>query len=525
MNDEAFLRAPDPGRAGPDKDFFENDDAGFIKHRNGLLARLAAIEKDVGQWAYGPLCYLRVRMRVEALAKSYRPNRAVLVPDLFPCVGAGAPGELFFRAPLIHFRRLRHRIASAEDHGETRRSRASGKVYHFVSRTRSEVGAIETIELAPVELKRGFAATDAVAAMTDPRAASGYIVELFEQQPLLASGDGDALGFRRAITSLQNILLETGKGLSATLLPNPGGVPYIEVILTTSPEPARLEDRRIVRSDAVLSAAPVRVDQNVARHESLLRRLAEHPLVRRIRFPVLIEATNAQAGALSAPFPSPARVADGRYPKVGVIDTGIAIPFAGWVQHRHDFLAEADCDPTHGTLVAGVLVAARLVNNSELGREEDGCDLVDIPLMPRVPFLSVYGQRGFEAFLEELEAALTEARDRFGVRVFNMSLNVTSPVDADTYSIYAARLDEIQDRLGIVIVNSAGNLQSPDWRPAWPDKPAQVLAALATRTSPDTIFMPCESVRAVAVGALNPPGSSHIERAPATYTRRGPGLR
>ena len=37
--------------------------------------------------------------------------------------------------------------------------------------------------------------------------------------------------------------------------------------------------------------------------------------------------------------------------------------------------------------------------------------------------------------------------------------------------------------------------------------------------------MPCESVRAVAVGALNPPDSSHIQGAPATYTRRGPGLR
>lgn len=53
----------------------------------------------------------------------------------------------------------------------------------------------------------------------------------------------------------------------------------------------------------------------------------------------------------------------------------------------------------------------------------------------------------------------------------------------------------------------------------------QVLAVLATRTNPDTIFMPCESVRTVAVGALNPPGSSHIEEAPTTYTRRGPGLR
>jgi hypothetical protein len=88
--------------------------------------------------------------------------------------------------------------------------------------------------------------------------------------------------------------------------------------------------------------------------------------------------------------------------------------------------------------------------------------------------LDVYGQRGFEAFLEELEAAIAEARDQHGVRVFNVSLNVVAPVDPDTYSIYAARLDDIQDRLGVLIVNSAGNLHGNEWRRPWPAKPAQV---------------------------------------------------
>ena len=37
--------------------------------------------------------------------------------------------------------------------------------------------------------------------------------------------------------------------------------------------------------------------------------------------------------------------------------------------------------------------------------------------------------------------------------------------------------------------------------------------------------MPCESVRALAVGAINPPGCTHSVGTPATYTRRGPGLR
>ncbi len=525
LNDESFLRAPDPKRGGTDKDFFQGHDAAFVQHRDALLARLDAIEQDVKLSPYGPLCYLRVRMRPEAIAKSYRPNKAIFMPDQFPCVGAGSPGELFFRGPLIHFQRLRTRIAAAEDRGETRSSRDTGKSYHYVTRSRCEVGAIDTMELAPSNLKRGFAAEAAVAALTDPRAASGYLIELFETQPLVGGGDHDALGFHRALTSLQAILRESGSGLLATLLPSPGGLPAIEVILTRSSEPPRLEDRRVIQSDQREIAIAVQIDRDVRRHETLLQRLAQHPLVRRIRFPIMIEATDGQTSEASGSFPPLRRVADGRYPKVGVIDTGIAAPLAAWVLDRHDFLDVTNCDPTHGTMVAGLLVGGRAANNPELAREDDGCDLVDLPLMPRVPFLSVYGQRGFEAFLEELEAAIAEARDRHGVRVFNMSLNVVATVDSDSYSIYAARLDDIQDRLGVVIVNSAGNLDANDWRSPWPSKPTQALTALAARQTPDTIFMPCESVRTVAVGALNPPGSSHIEGAPATYSRRGPGLK
>src|SRR5262249_40242306 len=146
-------------------------------------------------------------------------------------------------------------------------------------------------------------------------------------------------------------------------------------------------------------------------------------------------------------------------------------------------------------MVGGVLVAARAANGPEIAREADGCDLADIPLLPKGRFLEIYGSRGFEAFLEELEAAIREARDAYGIRVFNMSLNLCAPVEENQYSVYAARLDAIQDRLGVIIVNSAGNLDGVDWRPPWPKTPRQALAALARRTALDTIYMPCETVR------------------------------
>ena len=95
---------------GTISDFFEGRDAAFVQHRNDLLARLGEIAELLSSSPYGPLGIISAwRMRMEAIAKSYRPNKATFLADQFPCVGAGAPGELFFRAPLVHFDRLRRR--------------------------------------------------------------------------------------------------------------------------------------------------------------------------------------------------------------------------------------------------------------------------------------------------------------------------------------------------------------------------------------------------------------------------------
>jgi Subtilase family len=525
LNDDRFIRAPDPGRGGPDKDFFDGNDRAFEQHKEVLLSALSSIEARLETSPDGPLAYVRVRMRIEAIAKSYRPNRAIFLPEQFPCVGAAAPGELFFRMPRVYLQRLRSRIAQADMRSEKRTS-ADGKSYIFVSRARSELGAIETIEIARPDRKRTFAAAAGVSASLHPNAASGYIIELFEQGPLQAGGNDDILGLWKSFDTFQRLLHSLGRGLHAALLPSSGGIQGIELILTNSSSPPLIEDRRVVRGE-ILEAVPRQgLDQSVERHEQVLDMIAQHSLVRMIKPPIIFETAELSSVQPSKqPFNVPSRIASGIYPKVGVIDTGIADCLGPWILHRHDFLDVEEIDPKHGTSVGGVLIAAQGANGTEIGREIDGCDLVDIPLLSTKPFMDVYGTRGFEAFLEELEAALTEARDQFGVRIFNMSLNLKSAVEQDYYSVYAARLDEIQDRLGVTVVNSAGNLESFEWRQPWQKKPGQVLAALAARSASDAISIPCESVRALAVGALNPPGCKHIAGVPATYTRRGPGMR
>ena len=286
LNDSAFLRAPDPGRAGPDKDFFDGDDERFIAHQRAILAALDAIDARLATAPQGPLAYIRVKMRSEAIAKSYRPNRALFSSDQFPCVGAGAPGELYFRLPRVHLHRLRARMLEATRKSELRKS-ANGNSYIAVNRQRSELGAIEMLEIAPPNQKRTFSASDAVSALLHPSAASGYVIELFEHAPLQALSADDVLGLHRSFDTLQSLLLSTGGGLYAALLPSPGGVQALEMILTRSGQPPRIEDLRAVRRD--LAAVPSRqpLDQDINRHERVLTSVAEHPLVRRIRPPIM----------------------------------------------------------------------------------------------------------------------------------------------------------------------------------------------------------------------------------------------
>lgn len=272
---------------------------------------------------------------------------------------------------------------------------------------------------------------------------------------------------------------------------------------------------------------PTALNENLDLHAIVLARLSKHPLVRRISLPpkIVLSTDAIISSQLSEKVKFTSKAKDGKYPKVGVIDTGISKCLADWVIDRHDFLSESDVDATHGTFIGGLLVEAKNLNGHQIGREMDGCLIYDIPLFPKHNFHSVY-LSGFKDFLEEVEQAVSEAKEKHGIRIFNLSVNATSPVEADEYSYYAARLDEISEKYDVIFVNSVGNLPINLPRSPWPKKPTKVLEYFAARTEPDTIFKPSESVYSLAVGAINPPHSKeHLEGAPTTYTRRGPGLR
>lgn len=528
LNDQDFHQAPDPGTPPRNKDFYDGRDAAFAAHKAKLLAAIDAITAEIKASAYGPAAYLKVQMRSEALAKSYRPVGWVFKPDQFPCVGADAVGTLYFRAPLIYMRVLRQRIDDAELAVAIKRRKIDDTPYKAPTAARAEVGAIDTFEITPPEEKRNFSTAAAISMLADPRTVSGYHIELFETPSAPEIAD-DPRGGNELRRSLEQVVLSFGDGTRAYFSAVVGRTPVIEMQLTSGAERALIDNRvGLVGGDGAGALSPAEIDRTPARHEAALNALQRHPLVRAIRPPVQLQLTDDQAASAlastdGAPMAMPKPAQGARYPIVGVIDSGVAEVLADWIVDRFDYLAANEYDTGHGTGVAGLISVAQLVNAASLTREANGCMIYDAPLYPQGSFLAKY-QKGFSDFLEELEQAVAEAKNNHGVRIFNLSINAVSDVERYRYSIYAARLDQIADAHGVIFVNSVGNLPKAQARAPWPKRPGDVVKYFASRTSPDTIYKPSESVRSISVGALNPPGVGQVHFAPTIYTTRGPGL-
>ncbi len=530
LNDTDFLRAPDPGQGGGNKDFFENADVLFDIHKKQLLQSIDNIISAIKASQFGPAAYLKVQMREAALAKSYRPVSCLFQKDQFPCVGADAVGTLYFRAPLIYLSALRDRINQAEQTVTINISKNTGLPYPATTTARSEVGAIDSIEIAPKAEKRNFSTAAVMQMFSDPRTVSGYHIELFETPSRNVIAD-DPLGQSALLNSLQKMLLSFGPGTRTLLATKVGRTPVLEFQLTHGVEPALVDNRLgLAGRDVTVISRSEPVDLSSDRHESALSKLASHPLVRAIHPPIQLQlgSQNLSAGqefgaGNGSQVAIPAPVQGSRYPIVGVVDSGVSNILSSWLSGRFDFLTEDEFDGQHGTGVAGIIALGQTLNGSTVAPEAGGCFVYDVPLFPKGLFSEKYAN-GFSDFLEELEQAVAEASEDHGVKIFNLSINVTSDVDRHRYGIYAARLDQIADTYGVIFVNSAGNLPVGQSRAPWQKKPRDVVSYFASRTQADTIFQPAESVRSISVGALNPPNTPQIQDAPTIYSTRGPGL-
>jgi hypothetical protein len=117
MNTQAFIDFP-PLRSGggSQRDFFAEDDAGFIRHKEAMKEQVAGVSDAVRRRGE-KVSFVHVFMREDALAKSHRPvDRLFTSQNGFGLVAGGRAGELVFQCTPQGLDRLIDTIDRAEDH-------------------------------------------------------------------------------------------------------------------------------------------------------------------------------------------------------------------------------------------------------------------------------------------------------------------------------------------------------------------------------------------------------------------------
>lgn len=527
LNPENYAEARDGGGGGPRTDFFASRDDDFRLHKAHLVAQLHSIAKALESQPGSDIGHAKVILRKAAWAKSHRPVKALFTAERTPIVGGEALGVMLVEIRPEAAREVASKILGAEDATELRFSEVRRKDVPHPSARRSEAGAVEKVELFGPSDRRSFSIEEAMHWLANPMTGGSYQVELFELPPARSHWDAVDENRRVLYQSFEDGLKALGRGLHVErLATGTRAAPLLSVRLGRSEVPATLRLSTAAQAERRKHLVPF--DPRRERHAKLLRFLETHPLVRHIDLPgVVVRSPVSTVRHRPEKVEAPTRNTSRSYPMVGIIDGGISSVLADWVVDRWDLLAESDADASHGTFIAGLAVMGGSLNGGETCAEPDGALLVDVAVFPDEQpnkFASYY-RGGLPDFFDEVENAVSELRARQGVRVFNMSLNILQPAAQARYSEHAARLDAIADANDALIFVSAGNTDARNMRPEWSSDASVALAHLATAQG-DTMLMPAESVRNVAVAAVNPPGLPNaIAFAPSRYSRRGPGLR
>lgn len=526
LNTQNFRVSRERPAMGSNKDFFAGHDVEFEEHRKQLLDEIGGLKSALESQSGTQIGVAKVTLLSSAIAKSHRPVHALFKPDRTPMVGAQDFGSLLFRVSPRSLESVAGAIISAEAETRWKEQKSSKKLVASPSRQRSESGAIERIELFGPADRRGFSTIQAIDWLRDPKTGGAYHVDLFHR--LTPREAWDTLEEDDLV--LQRTFLEGIEALGLALRIHPvskagNSRPTLFVRLEPRGSQSTIHFNPLVRSGRPREASPG-VSSDAEEHEKLLRFFDWHPLVRAVRLPGVLRATEERESSRGGMTSLPKRMEGVSYPKVGVVDGGISGVLSEWVVGAFNLLAERDRELDHGTFIGGLLVAGEPLNGLEVVLEPGPCDLVDVSILPtkiRPKAFSEYFPNGVSDFLDEVEAAISECRARFGVRIFNFSLNLDRAVTSERYSEEAARLDQISDEHDVIIFISAGNLLQSRLRSEWVADPLTAMSHLVAARD-DGIHVPAETVRNITVGAINPPGlEGAIAHAPASYTRRGPG--
>lgn len=528
-----FIQVHEKSPPKGNKDFFEGDNEGFATHKARLIRRIESIADAMAssRMAAG---FLRTQLRENALGKSYRPLSVLFTPhNSFAFVGTDTVGELLIQATPDGLRRLAQRILErAEVEPRKSPNRETGELEERPSRYRAEVGALSELYLHDEGERVRFSAAEAVEWMSQPGVLGGYIVELFRTVPS-AAPEAVATITQQFIAALQRLPvglrvrhLNSGASSSAAQV----SALALTVQLVSD---ARIKDLQLlghvesVEGGDLLDAKEYLPDLTLAHHASLIDLLSQQSLVRSVELPPMLEAAPAGIGirrtAPTIPPPAPGA----RYPVVGVIDGGIAelATLTPWRAGSARLVSDDDKDHSHGTFIAGLLAGGVTLNPHLAGKmEQSGCKFYDLDIFPRKELRRQYYSGDIDFFFDLLDEKIREAKERFKVRVFNLSFGVRAPSARFGYTVLAERMDNLARNNDVLLVVSAGNLEARAARPLWPRDANAATAMLAGFSGNQQISPPAEQFLGLTVGAINSLGvPGHEPDLPTTYTRRGPG--
>lgn len=505
LQTDQYMKLPEGGGGGGAKDFYEDRDEEFKRHKQQLLKQVESIRTVLSKTGNQQVGYVKVRLQSNALAKSHRPVDALFKPKSAPLVGSGALGELYFEVTSDTLSSVAEAISGAEDKVTKRDSKNKLKASH----ARSETGAIEEIILPSSQDKRSFSLDQASEHFRKWPGARYFAVELFVDERSMS-------GASRQRSAALAELRKFRKGLeefSPELKIWASGEEWRDLHITTVQIPPAIVDSSgfIQKLSAVmgfLDGSP------------LVRRYDLGAVVTRGQQSANRASTTATSANTAIPQPQPGL----DYPIIGVVDAGISRDrsISAWSAGSVDYMRESDVDRDHGTFIAGLLVNGAAFNPTQ-PIEPDPCKFFDYDLFTEdeEKFADNF-PNGFIDMMRQLDLELKNSRPA-GMRVVNLSLNPENMTDQNGYSPYAAILDEIADKHDVIFVISAGNLEGAQTRSRWPDSATPALQQLATyrQLGADRIYVPGETARNLTIGALEPLDSAGKTR-PARYSRRGP---
>ncbi|WP_024680739.1 S8 family peptidase [Pseudomonas syringae] len=505
LQTDQYMKLPEGGGGGGAKDFYEDRDDEFKRHKQQLLKQVESIRTVLSRTGTQQVGYVKVRLQSNALAKSHRPVDTLFKPKSLPLVGSGALGELYFEVTPGALEAVADAISSAEDKVTKRDNKDKLKA----SPARSETGAIEEIVLPSLQDKRGFSLEGAAEHFKRWPGARYFTVELFVDEISLREQSGTRSAALAELRKFRKGL----EGLSEQLRIWSSGDEWRELHITTVQIPLSIINSP--QFTETLDTVVTFLDRS-----ALVRRYALGAVVIRGQQSVRTQSAPIPSTSVLLPQPQPGVL----YPVVGVVDAGISRDksISAWSAGTVDYMREPDAERDHGTFIAGLLINGSAFNPTQ-PIEQDPCKFFDYDLFTEdeEKFEDNF-QQGFIDMMRQLDLELSGARPE-GMRVINLSLNPETMTDQNGYSPYAAILDEIADKHDVIFVISAGNLEGAQARSRWPDTATPALQQLATyrQLGADRIYVPGETARNITVGALEPIDSSGVTR-PARYSRRGP---